>query len=626
LQMEIISTKVLKGPNYWSGYRTNLIEMKLDLGRFEDLPSNLLPGFTGKLLTLLPGLRADHCSEGHEGGFVERLEEGTWLGHVIEHVALELQHVAGMDCGYGRTRSTGDTGVYHVVYAYEYEEAGKLAGIAAFRLVSALASGETYDISEEVSLLQKIDEQQRPGQFAKEIMQLAKARNIPFRFDAEDCSIKFGQGIRQRTVSLPLPDNKEQWKPDGTGEASILLDNLYPRSQTARIPVIAITGTNGKTTTTRLLAHIAKLSGLSVGFTSTDGIFVNGDNISAGDCSGPKSAATLLDRQDVEFAILECARGGILRSGLAFDHCNVSIVTNISEDHIGIGDIRSVEQLAKVKFVVPRSTFKEGCAVLNAADPLVLRMRDDLDCRIALFAIDETLADLIRHTNAGGTAAYISDGYFTIAQGGQIFPLLKVEEVPLTFHGTSGFMIQNVLASILAAVVSGFSLENIISGIKTFYPSVEQTPGRLNVFNLKKGKFILDYVHNTGGYIAVKSFLSKQEAIKKTGIIYATGDRRPEDIRAIGNYAAEMFDEIIINNTHEPRGSDPDKLTGFLLEGIRQINPDLPVKILPTEQAAIAYAIGQCQENELIFASVNDIAGSIKLLTEIVTKEFPKMY
>lgn len=622
--MRIISTKVLKGPNYWSGYRTRLIEMKLDLGRFEELPTNLLPGFTEALLELLPGLEADHCSEGHEGGFVERMQEGTWLGHVIEHVALELQTVAGMDCGYGRTRSTGTDGVYHVVFAYEYENAGKLAGTAAVQLVTALANGEQYDVAEDISMLKQLAGQQRPEPFAQAMMEAAEERNIPYHYNAEAAILQIGQGSGQTQLNLNEKafDSAQQSSGEEVrASAKALFDNLYAEGKANRIPIVAVTGTNGKTTTTRLIAHIARLSGRSVGFTASDGIYVNNRLIKAGDCSGPKSATLLLNNNEVAFAVLECARGGILRSGLAFDHCNISIVTNVSEDHMGLGDINTIAQLAKVKSVVASSTFKEGYAVLNAADKLVMGMRKDLDCHIALFATDGTVEEISKHINEGGMAAFVSNGSFRLARNGHISSLISVNEVPLSFNGTSGFMIQNVLAAILASAISGFSPEQIVTGLQSFYPSAEQTPGRLNLFPLKQGNLILDYVHNTGGYLELKSFIAKQEALKKTGIIYATGDRRPEDIRLIGGYAAEMFDEIIINNQHEPRGIKPETLTEWLLEGIKQVDDALPVKILPDERTAITYAIEQAQPGELIFASINDIQGSLELVKNLLKEQ-----
>lgn len=621
--MRIISTKVLRGPNYWSGYRTKLIEMKVDLGHFEELPTNLLPGFTQALLALLPGLEADHCSEGHEGGFVERLEEGTWLGHVAEHVALELQSVAGMDCGYGRTRSTGTKGVYHVVFAYQYEDAGKLAGTAAVQLVKALANGEQYDVTEDISKLRQIEYQLRPAPFIQSLMEVANERNIPSRYDHKQSLLLLGQGRQQATVTLNDSDLVPAVTQPRSGDqdrakAKALLDSIYPNGKAARIPVVAVTGTNGKTTTTRLIAHIAAQSGLHVGFTASDGIYVNNRLVKAGDCSGPRSAAMLLDNKEIDFAVLECARGGILRSGLAFDHCNISVVTNVSEDHIGLADINTVRQLAKVKSVVTSSTFKEGYAVLNAADTLVLEMREELDCHIALFAIDGTREEIIKHIHAGGMAAFIANDRFQLARQGEIISLIDVAAVPLSFNGTSGFMIQNVLAAILAAAIAGFSPELIIKGLRSFYPSVEQTPGRLNLFELKRGRLILDYVHNTGGYLELKSFIAMQDAVKKTGIIYATGDRRPEDIRLIGTYAAEMFDEIIINHEHEPRGMPPAVLTELLMEGIRQVSNTLPVRILPDERAAITYAIEQAQDGELIFASINDIPGALAFVSSIV--------
>lgn len=605
--MKIVYTKVLRGPNYWSSYRKKLIEMKLDIEKYEDLPSNMLEGFNNSLLQLLPGLKQDHCSEGYAGGFVKRLEEGTWMGHVIEHVALELQCVAGMECGYGRTRSTANRGVYHVVFSYVHEEAGRMAATAAVKLVEALASGNSYNVAADVEALKKIAAANKPSPIYQQLMDTADSRKIPYKYSHTDARLTVGQGAQQSIVDI----EEDQYE---NADAHRIIDELYPAGKVARIPVIAVTGTNGKTTTTRLLAHIAAIAGISVGFTTTDGIYVNNERIKAGDCSGPRSAELLLSNNEVAMAILECARGGILRAGLGFDHCNISIVTNVSEDHIGLADIENIDQLARVKSVVANSTFDQGYAILNAEDLLVLRMRKNLYCHIALFAIDGAQEAITKHINTGGTAAFVKDGYVMLASNCSVQRLIAVADVPLSFDGTSAFMIQNVLAATLAAILAGFSHSNILQGLRTFFPSVEQTPGRLNVFPLAKGRLIIDYVHNTGGFLALKPFIAQQKAAKKTGVIYATGDRRPEDIRLIGVYAAEMFDEIIINNEHEARGVSTDELTAWLIEGVKSVNENIPINILPDEIAALDYAVQQAKEDELVFASINNIPAALKFM------------
>lgn len=248
--MKILQTKVLKGPNYWSNYRKKLIEIKLDLGRFEDLPSNLIAGFNERLLALLPGLRKDHCSEGSAGGFVKRLQDGTWLGHVMEHVALELQTQAGMECGYGRTRSTATRGVYHVVFAYEVEEAGKYAGLAALRLVSSLANGYNYHVGDDIKTLRNIAEQNQLEPFAQALASVAGQRNIPFLYDKINGKVLLGNGIHQKAFETKELGNDliHPRYPDDSfvDQANHFLEKIFPPHKATRIPIIAVTGTNGK--------------------------------------------------------------------------------------------------------------------------------------------------------------------------------------------------------------------------------------------------------------------------------------------------------------------------------------------------------------------------------------------
>lgn len=348
---------------------------------------------------------------------------------------------------------------------------------------------------------------------------------------------------------------------------------------------------------------------------------MNEERVKEGDCSGPRSAALILNNDHVEFAVLECARGGILRSGLAFDVCNISVITNVSEDHLGLADIENIAQLARVKSVVALSTFNEGYAVLNADDPQVLSIRRQLGCRAALFALEGTNGEIRSHTDSGGTAAFVSEGSIVLVRNSIRLKLIEVKDVPLSFDGTSDFMVQNVLAATLAVALSGVNIESIVEGLRTFFPSVKQTPGRLNLFELKKGKLIVDYVHNPGGYLVLKPFIRKQKETKKTGIIYATGDRRPEDIKLIGSYAGEMFDQIVINNEHDARGVPASILTAQLIEGIRSVNKSVSIKILPGELEALDYAIRHAGEDELVFASVNNISRSLEFIEDFLRSD-----
>ncbi|HJY23951.1 MAG TPA: Mur ligase family protein, partial [Hanamia sp.] len=320
--------------------------------------------------------------------------------------------------------------------------------------------------------------------------------------------------------------------PRNVGEPVIRM--LYPEGASSRIPLIAVTGTNGKTTTTRLISHFAKNAGHTVGYTTTDGIYINDQLIYKGDCSGPLSAEAVLRDPLVDFAVLECARGGILRAGLAFDKCNISIITNITEDHLGLDDINTLEDYAKVKAVVARSTFDDGFAILNADDDIVYGIKEELDCNIALFSTREDNERVISHCEKGGWAAIIEKGHFTICNGEWRIRVGKVTEIPLTLNGRATCMIKNILPAILAAAISGFNAKVIRKSLLTFIPGPEFTPGRMNIFKLKDVEVMIDYVHNTEGFSQLKEFMKQVPAQKKVVIIGCAGDRRDEDIKKMG--------------------------------------------------------------------------------------------
>lgn len=837
--------------------------MKLDLQEAEARPSNKIDGFADRLEAVMPSLYDHRCSEKKPGGFFERVRQGTWMGHVIEHVALELQTLGGMPCGFGRTRSNGQTGVYHVVFSYLVENAGLYAAKAAVKMVEALREGWAYDLNKDIVALLRINREEGLGPSTQAIVNAAKRRKIPFRRLNNDSLIMFGQGVNQKllqatlacttsSIGVDIASDKEQTKkilsegfiptPEGrlvlneqelakavsalgfplaikpldgnqgkgittniqaTGEAiaafqkarkisteviverfikgldfrflvinyqleaiarrtpamiagdgystieqlinktnsdpcrgedhekvltqihidaqtSFLLNEknltlrsvlpfgeilflkntanlstggtardatdvvhpynvflaervarlmnldicgidiiaeditrpitekngavlevnaapgfrmhlspakgiprnvgepvikmLYPNGAPSRIPLVAVTGTNGKTTTTRLISHFAKNAGHTVGYTTTDGIYINGQLIHSGDCSGPESAEAVLRDPLVDFAVLECARGGILRSGLGFDKCDISIITNITEDHLGLDDIHTLEDLAKVKSVVARSTFDDGYAILNADDDVVYKIREDLDCNIALFSTDENNERVMAHCEEGGWAAIIEKGHFTICKGEWRIRVAKVNEVPLTISGTASCMIKNILPSILAASIHGIDSKKIRKGLQTFVPGPEMTPGRMNIFKIRDFKVMIDYVHNTDGFRELKEFMNQIKALEKVGIIGCAGDRRDEDIKIMAKYAAQMFDKIIIRHDKDGRGRTNDELTRLIQEGIQNENPMIPLKIISDEVMALDYAIRHAAGGTFIVVSSEQIHKSLEYI------------
>lgn len=868
--MKIVDIKVMRGPNYWSGYRKKLIVMKLDIGVWEQLPTNMIDGFGESMERVLPSLISHRCSEGVEGGFLKRVKEGTWLGHVVEHIALELQSLAGMDCGFGRTRSTSVKGVYHVLFSYVIEKAGIYAAKAAVNLATKLLSKLEYNLDDDIHALQHLYKNEKLGPSSYSIVKEAERRNIPHTRLNNDSLIMLGQGCNQKiicatvasttsNIAVELASDKNATRnllsqsyipvPKGMlisnivelekavneigfplvtkpvngnhgrgitthintidqakkgffdaqkisedviverfiygmdyrflvinfklaavakrtpamvmgnnaltikelinetnsdarrgedhenvlskikldaatesilaekkltlnsvlsfGETLFLKDTanlssggtardvtdivhpynvfmaeriarlmnldicgidviakdinipinekngavlevnagpgfrmhlspskglarnvaepvinmLYPDNANGRIPLVAVTGTNGKTTVTRLIAHFAQAAGHHTGYTTTDGIYIDGTNICFGDCSGPVSAATVLRDPIVDFAVLECARGGILRAGLGFDKCNISVVTNVTEDHLGLNDIDTIEQLAQVKAVVPQSTFDHGYAILNADDDLVFGMKKNLDCNIALFSMDANNPRIKKHCSNGGWAAFVEKEYFVISKGEWKTRIAEVNQVPLTFSGKCEFMIVNILPAILAAAISSFPMETITSALKSFIPSPANTPGRMNLFQFKNFELMVDFAHNTAGYIQMKKYLEHVNATQKTGIIAATGDRRVEDIKNLGRYAAQMFDKIIIRHDKDNRGRTNEEQSRFLTDGIREINESTSVIIVSDETEAIQYAIDNAITGEFIFISADDIQNTLSYVQQQIAIE-----
>ncbi|HEX5624694.1 MAG TPA: cyanophycin synthetase [Saprospiraceae bacterium] len=873
--MRIREINVMRGPNYWSIRRHKLIVMVLDLEDLEQRPTNSIPGFLDRMKALMPGLHSHRCSVGAPGGFYQRVEEGTWMGHVIEHLALEIQTLAGMDVGFGRTRTYGEEGVYHVVFDYLEEKVGVYAAKAAVRIAEALIEGHDYDLAEDIQEMRELRESQRLGPSTASIVDEAIARGIPWirlnkyslcqlgygnnqvriqatvtsktssigvdiAGDKEDTKHLLGQaeipvpkgeiirteaGLKEAIDALRYPlvikpidgnhgrgvtTNVRNWEQalegfqlakkisasviveqyiqgadyrllvinhklvaaakrlpaqvtgDGVhslqelidlanadprrgyghekvltyitvddisrklielksytletiipkGEAVILkdtanlstggtsidvtdivhphtvfmaerisrivgldicgidfmisdiskpvsevggavievnagpgfrmhlapaeglprnvaapvLDMLYPPGKNSRIPIVAVTGTNGKTTTTRLIAHMAKMMGFTVGYTTTDGIYIQNHLMMQGDCSGPASAEFVLKDPTVNFGVFETARGGILRAGLGFKNCNYAIVTNVAPDHLGLKGIHTLEQLSKVKGVVVESVLPDGYAILNADDDLVYAMREKVQCQVALFSMDEDNPRIKKHMRDNGVCAIYENGFITICKGEWKLRVVKAVNVPLTYGGKASFMIQNVLPAVLTGYFNGFELDDIRAALETFIPSPAQTPGRLNLFEFKKFSVLLDYAHNPAGLMALKKFIDKIDASHKVGIIAGIGDRRQEDNEGIGKVAAEMFDEIIVRQDKHLRGRTDQEIIDMLTAGIRRSDINKPLKVIPRESEAITYAIENAREGSLIVICSDVVPDALELVQKYKEEEAKQLY
>jgi cyanophycin synthetase len=401
---------------------------------------------------------------------------------------------------------------------------------------------------------------------------------------------------------------------------------LFPPGEKYKIPIIAVTGTNGKTTTTRLISHIMRMKGHKVGYTTSDGVYIQNRLLMQGDCTGPSSAEFVLKDPTVDFAVLECARGGLLRAGLGFKSCDIGIVTNVAPDHLGLKGIHSIEQLARAKGVIPETVHDDGYAILNADDDLVYGMRKDVKANVALFSMDENNPRIKAIAKVGGLSAVYENGYITICKGEWKMRITKATNVPLTFGGKATFMIQNVLPAALSAYINGVSLEDIRVALESFIPSPSQTPGRLNLFEFKNFNVLLDYAHNPAGLRALNNMIQRMDNTPKVGIIAGIGDRREQDNMEIGEVAAEMFDEIIIRQDKHLRGKKDTELIEMLSQGIKKVDPKKKVTIIPKESEAIEHAIKNAKKGSLVVICSDVVPDALALVTKFKEQEAKNLY
>jgi cyanophycin synthetase len=874
--MKVLETRVYRGPSPY-GYRP-VIRLTLDLEELEEYNSATLPDFTDRLLEQIPTLHEHGCSYGEPGGFVRRLREGTWTGHITEHIALELQCLAGTSVTYGKTRSVpGQPGVYYVVYSYLEEQVGLEAGELALRLVrsllppelpSALAPGEraAFDFrSERDALIARaqdivlgpttaalVDEARRRGIPAirldeHSLVQLgygkyqqrirasvtgrtsniavetasdkaltikllgdvgiptprhalvrsadeaaAAARRLGFPLVTKPLDVSHGRGISlnlttpeevrrgfevaseytdsvlvetfltgkdyrvlvinnevvavaervpahvtgdgERTIGeliaivnsdprrgfghekvltkiklnhqselllaragytldtvlapgevfhlaatanlstggtavdrtaeinyetrelarraamvigldvagidIITPDIAQPLRQVGGGIVEVnagpgfrmhlqpsegqprnvarhVIDMLFPPSAAARVPVIAITGTNGKTTTTRMVAHILKMSGARVGMTTTDGIYIDGQPYLRGDMTGPWSARMVLKDPTIDAAVLETARGGILREGLGFDRCDIGAVLNISNDHLGQRGVDTLEQIAEVKSLVVEVVRKNGTSVLNADDPLVAGMAERAEGRLVYFSMHggEQAGELVReHIARGGCAVVLQPGVrgemIAIYDGDQYIPLLWTHLIPATLEGKALHNVANALAATAIAYAHGVGVENIKQGLRTFTTSFFQAPGRLNVFDEHPFRVIVDYGHNPAAFRAMRDLVARLRPNHRRviGVVSAPGDRRDADIREVGSVAGTMFDLLVLKEDDDTRGRAPGVISGLLREAALEAGmPDDKIVTFLSEREAVRYALGQGATNDLLVIFADSI-------------------
>ena len=394
-------------------------------------------------------------------------------------------------------------------------------------------------------------------------------------------------------------------KPRAIGQA--MVDLVFPPGSDGRIPVVAVTGTNGKTTTARLIAHLFSAQGLRVGMTNTDGVYVNGRQIDSGDCSGPKSARNVLLHPEVDAAVFETARGGILREGLGFDRCTVAVVTNIGEgDHLGLNFITTVEDLAVLKRVIVQNVAPEGYAVLNAADPIVAAMAPACPGKIIFFAADRHHPVMATHRAQGNRSVYV-DGDSVVAAEGSWRESIHLRDVPITRSGKIAFQVENVMASVAAAWGAGLSWETVRRGLSGFVNDSDNAPGRFNLMDFKGATVIADYGHNPDAMRALVGAVNALPAKRRSVVISGAGDRRDEDIRAQTVILGAAFDDVLLYQDAAQRGRADGEVMRLLREGLAGAGRTQHVEEIRGEFIAIDTALARLAPGDLCLVLVDQV-------------------
>ncbi|MFP4001431.1 MAG: cyanophycin synthetase [Thermoplasmata archaeon] len=814
--MEIRELRALRGPNYYS--LEHAIIMILDLEDLENRSSSEIPGFADSLRSTIPSLEAHKCDGGYEGCFLEEVEDGTDLGHVVEHVSIELQSLAKMEVSFGRTLDTEEDGVYRIVYQYRVEEAGLQAGEYAVDLVERFAEGECPDLDCMIDELKKISNENMLGPTTDSIIGEASKEGIPYIRLNEYSYVQLGYGKNQRriqasmtdatsAIGVQIADNKWRTKkvldeagipvprgemvkevetaleiakdlgypvavkpntgnhgrgisirvedseqlrrafkeakridpviiiekylvgadhrllvidgklvaaarrnpplikgdggstikelidelnsdpkrgkghektlteveidhstkkvfdqkdysldtvlPEGerlylkptanlsTGGTATdvtdsvhpenkmmaeriaeivgldvigidtialdleepidrsnggvievnaapgfrmhldtqegkerdvgkaVIDMLFPSGSNGRIPIVAVTGTNGKTTTVRLISHILKEDGKKVGVSSTDGLFIGDELLKEGDYSGPQGTKFILKENRVDHAVLEVARGGILRRGLGYSESEVGVFLNVSRDHLGERGINTIEEMADVKGTVVEAVKPSGKAVLNAEDPNVLKFKDKVRSDTILFSSDPELDVLEEHLSKGGSVVTVEDGMLVIKESDDIWDVVEVSNIPITLEGKASFNVMNSLASVASCYALDIDLESIRNGLQSLEPSTSQNPGRMNIMEINGVKVMIDYGHNRPAVEAVSEIVDDLAGGKKIIICQGTGNREKEDIIDFGKGIGKIYDRVIINDSdprHRPVGETAELVKRGVVE------------------------------------------------------------
>ena len=400
------------------------------------------------------------------------------------------------------------------------------------------------------------------------------------------------------------------------GEAVIA--TMFPNGEDGRVPVIAVTGTNGKTTTVRLTSHLLRANGMRVGMTNTDGVYVNGRQTDSGDCSGPRSARNVLMHPDVDAAVLETARGGMLREGLAFDRCQVAVVTNIGMgDHLGLNYITTVEDLAVLKRVIVQNVAPTGYAVLNATDPIVAAMAANCPGQVIFFGLDSHHPVIATHRAQGKRVLFVDDDQIVAMQGNHSVRI-PLADIPVTRGGAIGFQIENAMASIGAAWAVGVSWQTICKGLATFVSDSNAVPGRFNVFDYKGATLIADYGHNPDAIKALVQAVTNLPAKRRSVVISGAGDRRDDDIREQTRIIGEAFDEVVLYQDACQRGRVDGEVLALLRQGLEGAQRTQHIDEIHGEFLAIDRALERLNSGDLCLILIDQVEEALAHITQRV--------
>ncbi|NBQ90357.1 MAG: cyanophycin synthetase [Betaproteobacteria bacterium] len=398
-----------------------------------------------------------------------------------------------------------------------------------------------------------------------------------------------------------------------------IVSELYKPGDDGRIPLVAVTGVNGKTTTTRMIAHVLAAQALCVGMTNTDGVYVGGRQTDSGDCSGPKSARNVLSHPHVQAAVLECARGGILREGLGFDRCSVAVVTNVGTgDHLGLNHIHSVEGIARVKKVIVQNVAPSGYAVLNAADPLVAAMADECPGQVIYFARDSHHPRIASHRARGRRVVFVEKGDL-VAVEGKLQHRLPLSAVPITHGGAIGFQVENTLAAVAACWGLNMEWADIVKGVSSFVNNADNAPGRFNMMNYRGATLVADYGHNPDAINAlVQAFnaLPIADDGKRTVVISGAGDRRDEDLREQTRILGDSFDQVILYEDQCQRGRADWEVVKIMREGLQGASRTTHIEEIRGEFVAIDAALSLLKGGDQCLILVDQVEQALAYLEE----------